>query len=257
MPRYKLEIQYVGKNYAGSQIQLAKNGTVETKPTIQGELEKAISTLIGVKNSKQIRTIKTIFSGRTDAGVNARMQVVHFDTDKEFVASKFINSINKLLPQDISVSKIEKTDETFHSQMSAKQRHYEYRFVNRNYKSAFDGDLMRVNGDLNLERMSKALNYLEGEHDFKAFKNSGVDNPNTICKITRAICRKEEDFIIIELSANRFLYNMVRNIVGTLLMIEKDNLEPEIMKEILSSKDRSRAGKKISPYGLTLVKIEY
>jgi len=257
MPRYKLEIQYVGKNYAGSQIQLAKNGTVETKPTIQGELEKAISTLIGVNNSKQIRTVKTIFSGRTDAGVSARMQVVHFDTDKEFVASKFINSMNKLLPQDISVSKIEKTDNLFHAQMSAKQRHYEYRFINRNYKSAFDGDLMRVSESINIERMSKALKYLEGEHDFKSFKNSGVDNPNTICKITRATCRREDDFIIIELSANRFLYNMVRNIVGTLLMIEKDNLEPEIMKEILCSKDRSKAGKKISPYGLTLVKIEY
>lgn len=257
MTRYKLEIAYIGKNYAGSQIQLAKNGTVETKPTIQGELEKAISTLIGVKNSKQIRNIKTIFSGRTDAGVNAKAQVVHFDTDKEFVASKFIKSINKLLPQDISVSVIEKVDDNFHSQMSAKQRHYEYRFINRNQKNAFDGDLMRVEKEVNLERMSKALKYLEGEHDFKAFKNSGVENPNTSCKITRAACRREEDLIIIELSANRFLYNMVRNIVGTLLMIEKDNLQPEVMKEILESKDRNRAGKKISPYGLTLVKIEY
>lgn len=257
MTRYKLEIAYIGKNYAGSQIQLAKNGTVETKPTIQGELEKAISTLIGVNNSKQIRTIKTIFSGRTDAGVNARAQVVHFDTDKEFVASKFIKSINKLLPHDISVSAIEKTDRNFHSQMSAKQRHYEYRFVNRNIKNAFDGDLMRVEKEVDIERMSKALKYLEGEHDFKAFKNSGVENPNTICKITRATCRREKDLVIIELSANRFLYNMVRNIVGTLLMIEKDNLEPEMMKEILESKDRNKAGKKISPYGLTLVKIEY
>ncbi|MBR1908489.1 tRNA pseudouridine(38-40) synthase TruA [bacterium] len=257
MKRYKLEIEYVGKNYAGSQIQLAKNGTVETKPTIQGELEKAISTLTGVKSSNQIRTIKTIFSGRTDAGVNARAQVVHFDTDKEFVASKFIRSINKLLPNDISVSSIEEVDKNFHSQLSAKQRHYEYRFINRNQKSAFDGNLMRIEGEINIERMSKALKYLEGEHDFRAFKNSGVDNPNTICKLTRAECRREEDFIIIELSADRFLYNMVRNIAGTLLMIEKDNLEPEMMKEILSSKDRSRAGKKISPYGLTLVKVDY
>jgi len=257
MKRYKLEIEYVGKNYAGSQIQLAKNGTVETKPTIQGELEKAISTLTGVKNSTQIRTIKTIFSGRTDAGVNARAQVVHFDSDKEFVASKFIRSINKLLPNDISVSDIKEVDSSFHSQLSAKQRHYEYKFINRSRKSAFDADLMRVSGNLNIERMSKALKYLEGKHDFKAFKNSGVDNPNTICNLTRAECRKEKDFVIIELSADRFLYNMVRNIVGTLLMIEKDNLKPEIMIDILSSKDRNRAGKKISPYGLTLVKIEY
>lgn len=257
MNRYKLEIAYVGKNYAGSQIQLAKNGTVETKPTIQGELEKAISTLIGVKDSKQIRTIKTLFSGRTDAGVNAKAQFVHFDSDKEFVASKFIRSINKLLPSDISVASLEKVDNSFHAQMSAKQRHYEYKFINRKIKNAFDGDLMRVEYDVNIERMAQALKYLEGEHDFKAFKNSGVDNPNTVCKLTRATCKREDDFIIIELSGNRFLYNMVRNIVGTLLMIEKDNLSPEVMKEILSSKDRNKAGKKISPYGLTLVKVEY
>ena len=130
MYRYKLEVAYVGKNYAGSQIQLAKNGTVETKPTIQGELEKAISTLIGAKSSNQIRTIKTLFSGRTDAGVSARAQVVHFESDKEFVASKFIRSVNKLLPNDISVASLEKVDNSFHAQMSAKQRHYEYRFTN-------------------------------------------------------------------------------------------------------------------------------
>ena len=144
MTRYKLEISYVGKNYAGSQIQLSKNGTVETKPTIQGELEKAISTLIGAKSSNKIRTIKTLFSGRTDAGVSARAQVVHFESDKEFVASKFIRSVNKLLPNDISVASLEKVDNSFHAQMSAKQRHYEYRFINRKIKNAFDADLMRI-----------------------------------------------------------------------------------------------------------------
>jgi len=257
MYRYKFEIAYIGKNYAGSQIQLAKNRTIETKPTIQGELEKAICTLIGVDNSKQKRIIKTFFSGRTDAGVNALAQVVHFDSDKIFVASKFIKSVNKLLPKDISVSNFEKVDEKFHAQKSAKMRHYEYRFINRESKNAFDGDLLRVGKKINLERMQKALSYLEGERDFVAFKNSGTENPYTVCNLTRANCKKEDDIVIIELSADRFLYNMVRNIVGTLLMIEKENLNPEVMMEIIESKTRAKAGKKINPYGLTLKKIDY
>lgn len=255
--RYKLVIEYIGKNYAGSQIQLSSDGCKEIKPTVQGELEKALSTLIGVNNSTQIRQVKTTFSGRTDAGVNAKGQVVHFDCDKEFVASKFIRSINGLLPDDISVSSIEKVDNEFHSQKSAKQRHYEYRFVNRKFRSVYDGDLTRISYDIDLKRMQEGLDFLIGEHDFNAFKNSGSSNPYSDCKLTRAICKKVEDVVIIELSANRFLYNMVRNIVGTLLEIEKDNLSSEYMKQVLESKDRSMAGQKINPYGLTLIKIDY
>lgn len=255
--RYKLVIEYIGKNYAGSQIQLSPSGEVEVEPTVQGELEKALRTLIGVKDSTQIRQVKTTFSGRTDAGVNAKGQVVHFDSDKEFVASKFIRSMNGLLPDDISVSSIERVSDDFHSQKSALQRHYEYRFINRKFRSVYDGDLTRISYDINLERMQEGLNYLIGEHDFNAFKNSGSSNPYSDCKLTHAVCRKDEDIVIIELSANRFLYNMVRNIVGTLLVIEKDNLSSDYMKQVLDSKDRSMAGQKINPYGLTLTKIDY
>lgn len=236
------------------------NGT-----TVQSELEKALCTLIlGCKSDNNVknipnnnRQIKTIFSGRTDAGVNAKGQVVHFETDKQIVASRFINSLNGLLPNDISVSELLEVSDNFHAQKSARKRHYKYVFYNREQRSAFDGDLMLVRYDLDLVRMQKALDYLQGEHDFSAFKSSGSDTPNRVCFIYKAECKKLGDTVTIDIVGNRFLYNMVRTIVGTLLLIEKNNLLPEKIQEILESKDRAKAGKTVNPYGLTLMKVEY
>lgn len=256
MPRYKMAIQFDGKDYAGSQIQLL-NG-IEKAKTIQGELEKAICTLQGIDFSQtNNRPIKTIFSGRTDSGVSALSQIVHFDFDKKIVASKFIKSLNEILPDDIAVLKLEKVDEDFHAQKSAKSKHYKYVLINRLNKTAFDKGLLRIEKPLDVEKMQKALKYIEGVHDFTSFKNAGSENPFTECEIFEANCLKEGDFIIIDLIGNRFLYNMVRIIVGTLLMIEKNGLPSSEMKKILESKDRKRAGKTVQGYGLTLVKVEY
>ena len=118
--RYALTIQYIGRNYYGSQIQF-ENGEQIKNPTIQGELEKALCTLIYGKTDSKNRYIKTIFSGRTDKGVNAKGQVVHFDCEKKIVASDFLYKINEILPNDISVSEIREVNSRFHSQKSAKQ----------------------------------------------------------------------------------------------------------------------------------------
>lgn len=256
--RYAFEIQYIGKNYAGSQIQF-ENGEEISAPTIQGELEKAIGTLIigGDPEKRNKRPIKTVFSGRTDRGVNSKGQVVHFDTDRTIVASKFVYSMNEILPPDISISNLAEVDKTFHAQKSAKKRFYRFEFVNRRYKNAFDGDLMLIKYPLNLERMQKALDYLKGEHDFSAFKSAGTLNPSKICFIYDARVEKQGDHVLIDIEGNRFLYNMVRTIVGTLLQIEGHNLEPEHMKQVLDSCDRTKAGRTVSPYGLTLMKVEY
>lgn len=236
-----------------------------SRATVQSELEKALCTLIlgcesknkagNITNNK--KRIKTIFSGRTDAGVNAKGQIVQFETDKQIVASRFICSLNGLLPSDISVSELMEVSNDFHAQKSAKKRYYQYVFYNRKQRSAFDGDLMIINYDLNLQRMQNALNYLKGEHDFSAFKSSGSEVPNRVCFIHKAECKKLGDTIVIDIVGNRFLYNMVRTIVGTLLLIEKNDLPPEKMKEILDGKDRKNAGKTVNPYGLTLMKVEY
>ena len=255
--RYAIQVHYIGKNFAGSQIQFENGKEIET-PTIQGELEKALCTLIyGRKAQSNIRPIKTIFSGRTDRGVNSKGQIVHFDTDKCIVASKFIYSLNEILPDEISVASIKEVNSSFHAQKSAKRRYYRYVFVNRKCKDAFDGDLMRIKFAINLERMQKSLNYLLGEHDFSSFKNSGTLNPSKICFIEKAECHRENDNVIIDIVGNRFLYNMVRTIVGTLLDIEGHNRPAEHMKQVLEACDRTKAGQTVSPYGLTLMKVEY
>lgn len=296
--RYALTVQYIGKNYSGSQIQFEKGRQIE-KPTIQGELEKAISTLIkpkrceagvglreqyeqgetlrnrrydcnesersvqisdftGGMNKENInRQIKTIFSGRTDKGVNAKGQVVHFDTEEIIVASKFLYHLNEILPSDISVSELKQVEDSFHAQKSAKRRYYRFEFINRHCKNAYDGDLMRIKYPTDEKRMQKALDYLIGEHDFSSFKSSGTLNPSKICFIEKAEVTKQGDKVIIDIVGNRFLYNMVRTIVGTLLEIEGHNLSPEHMKDVLEAHDRRKAGMTVSPYGLTLMKVTY
>lgn len=257
--RYAFLVQYIGKNYYGSQLQL-KAGK-EFKPTIQGELEKALCTLIyGASNcpiDKNNRPIKTIFSGRTDSGVNSTGQVVHFDIDKDIVASNFVYSLNEILPPDISVSDLKVVPNDFHAQKSAISRHYTYEFINRRCKNAFDGDLLRVKFPVDINRMQNSLNYLLGEHDFSSFKSSGTLNPSKICFISKATCKRSGDKVVVDIIGNRFLYNMVRTIIGTLLEIEGHNLKPEYMLEVLESKNRSKAGRTVSPYGLTLVEVSY
>ena len=256
--RYALDVQYRGKNYSGSQIQF-ENGKEIDEPTIQGELEKALCTMIigGKPAVNNERRVKTIFSGRTDKGVNALGQVVHFDTDKEIVASSFIYHINEILPDDISVNNLRIVSDSFHAQKSAKSRYYRYELINRRYKQAFDGDILRVKYDLDIERMQTALNFLKGEHDFSSFKSSGTLNPSKVCFITRAEVERQGDRVFIHLEGNRFLYNMVRTIVGTLLEIEGHHLPVEKMKEILEAHDRRKAGQTVSPYGLTLMNVKY
>lgn len=254
--RYALTVQYIGKNYSGSQIQFEDGKPIE-EPTIQRELEKAISTLIFGDTENINRQLKTVFSGRTDKGVNSKGQVVHFDTDETIVASKFLYHLNEILPPDISVSEIKQVKDDFHAQKSAKRRYYRFEFINRRCKNAYDGDLMRVKYPTDEKRMQTALNYLLGEHDFTSFKSSGTLNPSRICFIEKAVVEKQGDKVVIDIVGNRFLYNMVRTIVGTLLEIEGHNLAPEHMKEVLEAKDRRKAGMTVSPYGLTLMEVTY
>ena len=244
MTRYALHFLYLGKNYRGSQKQPEGN-------TIQDEIEKALCTLIKTK-------ISTIFSGRTDTGVSAYHQVLHFDTDYKINKCKFINSMNGILPEDIRIFDIEEKDKTFHAQKSAKFRHYRYLIRNDLIKSPFDTNVFFCRYKLNENRMNEALKYLQGEHDFSAFKSQS-ENPAKVCNIyyTNAKRSEDEKYIIIDIVGDRFLYNMVRTIVGTLLLIEKDNLEPLSMLSILKSKNRSNAGATADAIGLTLVNVGY
>ena len=251
MQRYLLVLEYIGTAYMGSQKQPSKMpNTSKTVVTIQDEVEKAISTLTKTKT-------KTIFSGRTDAGVHAKGQTAHFETELELDPSKFVNSLNGILPNDISVKELRKIEKTFHAQKSAKARHYRYTIANRTQRSAWDGHCLLVRYPLDIERMNKALSYLIGEHDFTSFKKVRTSNPAKICNMYEAKATRDGDLVYIDFTADRFLYNMIRLIVGTLLMIERNSLAPETLKEILEARDITKAGSTISPDGLTLVEVIY
>ena len=251
MNRYLLVLEYIGTSYMGSQKQpkLMPNSN-KLVVTIQDELEKAISTLTKTKT-------KTIFSGRTDAGVHAKGQTAHFETELELNPSKFVNSLNGILPSTISVKELKKVPKTFHAQKSAKARHYRYAIANRTQRSAWDAHCLLVRYPLDIQRMNKALSYLIGEHDFTSFKKVRTSNPAKICNMYKAKAVRDGDYVYIDFIADRFLYNMIRSIVGTLLLIERNSLAPETLKEILDSRDKTKAGSTISPEGLTLIEVIY
>lgn len=250
MARCLISFEYEGRNFFGSQKQ-------PDKRTVQEELNKAICTLIKNNNTK------IIMAGRLDRGVSAKCHTAHFDTETliedEF---KFLNSLNAILGDDIAAFEISKVDDDFHAQKSATFRHYRYIIKNSFVKPVFNKNVLFVKKPLDFELMNKTISKIEGEHDFSAFK-SNSDNPSTVCKIyfakvTRRTLQGEPGcYLDIDIVGNRFLYNMVRAIVGTLLMIEKDKLNPEIMEEIINSKNRALAGHNVEPYGLTLIKTGY
>ena len=233
----------MGLGFLGSQIQ-------KEEPTIQGELEKAISTLTRIKT-------KVYMSGRTDANVSAKCQTAHFDSCEIADENKFLIKLNSILPEKIRVFEIEPVVASFHAQKQATYRHYQYKINNSLFKkSVFDECVIHTRLKLDENRMNQAINHLVGEFDFSSFK-SVSDNPSKICTIYYANVRRDAEYILIDIVGNRFLYNMVRAIVGTLLLIEKNNLEPLSMLEILKSKDRSRAGITAPAVGLTLESVGY
>ncbi len=250
MARYLISFEYEGRNFFGSQKQ-------PDKRTVQEELNKAICTLIKDNNTK------IIMAGRLDRGVSAKCHTAHFDTDEPIQDEfKFLNSLNAILAEDIAAFKILKVDDNFHAQKSATFRHYRYTIKNSFVKPVFNKNVLFVKKPLDFELMDKTISKIIGEHDFSAFK-SNSDNPSTICKIYFASVTKKEVqnepgcYLDINIVGNRFLYNMVRAIVGTLLMIEKDKLGPSVMEEIMNSKERALAGHNVEPYGLTLIKTGY
>lgn len=242
--RYALVIEYLGAPFAGSQVQPGQK-------TVQSEIERAISIL-------EKREVKTVFAGRTDSGVHALGQVVHFDTGNEIDIFKFSHSLNAIVPDEIGIKAMEEVDPAFHSRKSAEYRWYRYTINNRPARSVMLKDVsLHIPDSLNVAEMQKALDYILGEHDFSAFKSSNTDNPAKICNMMFARCRNFSGILYIDLIANRFLYNMVRTMVGTLLEVGRGKRKANEMQEVLLSKDRQLAGPTAAPQGLTLISVGY
>ena len=244
MRNIRLTIEYDGKDFNGWQKQ-------PTKLNIQGEIERAISTITGEE-------IDLIGSGRTDAGVHALGQVANFKTNSSLPIEKFAVAINSKLKKSIRIIKAEEVEERFHSRYNCKQKTYMYVIDNSEQGSAIYRNLSyHVPVKLNVDAMRKAAKYFEGEHDFKGFKASGTSSKTSIRTIYKAEVIQENNNIIIRLTGNGFLYNMVRIIAGTLVDVGLEKIQPEEISSIIESKDRTRAGKTLQAQGLFLVKVEY
>lgn len=244
MRNIKLVIEYDGKSFNGWQKQ-------PNKLNIQGEIEKAIYNITKEE-------VDLIGSGRTDAGVHALGQVANFKTNSQISIEKLPLAINSQLKNSIVIKRAEEVDERFHSRYNAKHKTYRYIINNSKCGTAIYRNLeYSYPFELDAQKMQQAAKYFEGEHDFKAFKSSGTSSKNSVRTIYKAMVKKEGEKIIIELTGNGFLYNMVRIISGTLLDVGLGKIKPEEIPEIIESKDRQRAGKTLPPHGLYLVEVKY
>ncbi len=244
MRNIKLTIEYDGKDFNGWQKQ-------PNKLNIQGEIERAIEAITGEK-------VELNASGRTDAGVHALGQVANFKVESKIPIEKMAIAINSQVKNSIRIINAEEVDENFHSRYNCRQKTYRYIINNSPYGSSVYRNLeYHMPVKLDFEKMEKAIKYFEGEHDFKAFKSSGTSSKSSIRTIYKAELKREGSRIIIELTGNGFLYNMVRIISGTLVDIGLGKIEPDSIPEIIDSQDRTRAGKTLPPHGLYLLNVEY
>ena len=221
------------------------------KLNIQGEIEQAISSLTGEE-------IDLIGSGRTDAGVHALGQVANFKTNSKIPIEKMAVAINSKLKKSIIIKNAEEVDERFHSRYNAKNKTYRYIINNSEYGSAIYRDLeYHFPIKLDVEKMKRAAKYFEGEHDFSGFKASGTSAKNSVRTIYKAEVKENGERILIELTGNGFLYNMVRIISGTLLEVGLGKIEADNIPDIIESKNRQNAGKTLPAHGLYLVEVKY
>jgi tRNA pseudouridine38-40 synthase len=244
MPRIALGLEYDGSGFLGWQTQPGGGA-------VQDALEPALAAIAGAP-------VGVTAAGRTDRGVHARLQVVHFDTDAERPASAWVRGVNALLPDSVAVLWSREVDGEFHARYSALSRTYRYELLNRAVRPALGAAHVGwFHPPLELAKMQQAAAHLVGEHDFSAFRSSECQAKTpirTLHTLDIAACGERIDFV---LRANAFLHHMVRNIVGTLVYVGKGKHPPSWVKEVLDSGKRSEAAPTFGAQGLYLEKIQY
>jgi len=243
MARFRLLIEYDGSAYAGWQIQ-------KEDPTIQGEIENALAIILKEK-------IPVIGAGRTDAGVHARGQSAHFDTNKVFDSWRLQRSLNGILKRDIRIKALEPVNSDFHARYSARSRIYHY-IIARKPVALIRHHCWHISTGLDLVAMRIASEKLLGTHDFRSFCRSMATVSNHNCSIIRAEwVTDESELLTFVIEANRFLHGMVRTIVGTLVDIGRGLLTPDDIYAILAKKDRTAAAEAAPARGLILHQVVY
>ena len=240
--RYFIEFAYKGTNYHGWQYQ-------PNAISIQETLTNALTTILKT-------TIELVGAGRTDTGVHAKQMFAHFNYDAEIETSHLVHKLNSFLPKDIAVINFHKVHNEAHARFDAKKRTYEYHIHTQ--KEVFEcDDSWYYNKSLNINLMNEACKILFQHTDFECFSKVHTDVSTFNCIIYEAHWKQINDKIVFTISADRFLRNMVRAIVGTMINIGLEKVSLQEFEEIINSKDRKKAGFSVPAHGLYLTKVEY
>ena len=241
--RYLLKFSYDGSNYNGFQTQKGLH-------TIEEELEKAVSKV----NDKETKIVAT---GRTDKGVHAYSQYAHVDIDVDINEYKLKRALNSNLPDDIHIISTKQVPDNFHARYDIKSKEYRY-YINLGEYNPIDRNyVFQYNYKLNVEKMSEAIKYFVGKHDFRAFVTENKEKENCVRTITRAGIMVDNNIVEIKFIGDGFLRYQVRNMVGYLIKVGEEKVSPESVIEVLESKDRTKSGKTAPPEGLYLYNVEY
>jgi len=240
--RYFTELAFKGTNYHGWQIQ-------SNALSVQEVFNAALSTVLR-------HQIETLGSGRTDTGVHARQLFAHFDSETALLPADLVTSLNSLLPQDISVIRVFEVSPKAHARFDATSREYEYH-VHFSKDPFYHGLSTRINYKPNFEQMNEAAALLPGSGDFSSFSKSRTQVKTNWCTIEFARWEEHGNQWVFRIKANRFLRNMVRAIVGTLLEVGKGELSVSGFLEVIQSANRTRAGMSVPAEGLYLCRVEY
>ena len=242
--RIVLGIEYFGGDFCGWQTQ-------PSRCSVQDAVEQALAAIAGEK-------VATICAGRTDAGVHALAQVVHFDCTAGRPETAWVRGVNALLPPGVAVTWMREVATEFNARHSARERVYQYVLFNHPVRPAFNRNRVGwFHVPLDVTRIREAANYLVGEHDFSAFRSSECQAKSPVREVRRIQVEARGDFILFELAANGFLHHMVRNIVGSLVHVGKGGAAPEWAGEVLAGRDRSRAAPTFDAAGLYLTGVGY
>lgn len=245
MPRYRLTLEYDGTPFAGWQRQA-------DMPSVQQALEEAIARFSG-------ETVVTQAAGRTDAGVHALGQVVHFDLLREWDANRIREALNyHLKPNPVAVLESETVPESFSARFSALARHYEYRILNRRPRPALEENhVWHVPVRLDAGAMHEGAQFLVGQHDFTTFRDSQCQAKSPVKTLDRLAVRREADHVVVTASARSFLHHQVRSMVGSLKLVGEGRWPPDEMRRALEARNRSRCGTLAPAAGLYLTKVDY
>lgn len=243
MQRYFIYFSYDGANYHGWQIQ--PNGI-----SVQEKLQTSLSLLLRTP-------LEVVGAGRTDAGVHARMMVAHFDCDASLDCGQLAYKLNKILPADISVEKVVPVESDMHARFSAKWRTYHY-YIHTRKDPFLRHYSLETHYDLDFELMNLGAEIITKHTDFAAFCKAGADNKTTLCKVRECKWVKTSDHSwYLTITANRFLRNMVRAVVGTLFLLGRHKITIEEFENILNKGNRSDAGESMPGNALFLEAVDY